>query len=184
MPPATTEEGDGQPEGALARVKIKAPTEPIIMEQVAISTIIAEKSRTVPPTGEAARYAKVTIADPRLDALDRRIADTDWSGIVADLGSLEDAGRLPPALGLAVAVAHHEIEKEGNQDAVAIGVRCMAALLGVPETSRTAGLLGRRLFRKNPVRFREREAPPEPERSVHRKRSGNEAIGARSRFDP
>jgi hypothetical protein len=173
MPPAsaeTAEERDGQEGDAPAPVRVSAPqgapTGPIIIEQVAISTIIAEKSRTVPPTGEAARYAKVTIADPRLDALDRRMADTDWPGIVADLGALEDAGRLPPALGLAVAVAHHEISKEGNQEAVAIGVRCMAALLGVPETSRAAGLLGRRLFRKNPVRFREPEEAPPPRTSV------------------
>jgi hypothetical protein len=42
----------------------------------------------------------------------------------------------------------------------------MAALLGVPETSRAAGLLGRRLFRKNPVRFREPEEAPPPRTSV------------------
>jgi hypothetical protein len=128
------------------------------VERVAVSTIIAEKSRSEPPPDET--HGRVMSADARLDALERRMGDNDWGGIASELGSLEDAGRLPPNLGLAVALAHHELQTEGNQEAVAIGVRCMAALLGVPETSRTASLLGRRLFRKNPVRFRERQAPP------------------------
>jgi hypothetical protein len=140
------------------RAEPRAYAAPVIMEQVALSTIIAEKSRTEPPPED--KHARVMSADTRLEALERRMADNDWGGIVSDLGSIEDAGRLPPNLGLAVALAHHELESEGNQDAVGIGVRCVAALLGVPENSRTAGIIGRRLFRKNPVRFREREAPP------------------------
>lgn len=138
--------------------KAGAVAAPVIIERVAVSTIIAEKSRSEPPPEDT--HGRVMSADPRLDALERRMGDNDWGGIASELGSLEDAGRLPPNLGLAVALAHHELQTEGNQEAVAIGVRCMAALLGVPETSRTASLLGRRLFRKNPVRFRERPAPP------------------------
>jgi hypothetical protein len=155
-PPGEHHEPDdaAEPRDAAA----SAPPEPVTVERVALSSIIAEHSVSAPPPED--KHARVMSTDTRLDALERRMADNDWKGIASDLGSLEDAGRLPPNLGLAVALAHHELEGEGNQEAVAIGVRCMAALLGMPETSRTAGLLARRLFRKNPVRFRERKAPP------------------------
>ncbi len=132
---------------------------PILIEHLAVSTIIAERSHSEPPPGESLK-PQVMSADPRLEMLDRRIANNDWTGIVSELGPLQDVGRLPPNLGLAAALAHHELASEGDQDAVAIGVRCTAALLGVPETSQTAGLIGRRLFRKNPVRLAERPAPP------------------------
>ena len=99
-------------------------------------------------------------SDPRLPGLERRVQDNDWRGIVSDFGSLEEIGSLPPNLGLLAALAHHEVSDEGSQKAVDVGVRCVAGILGVPEQSAMAGVIARRIFRRNPVRFHERKAPP------------------------
>ena len=136
----------------------KRKAEPIV-ERVAISAVVADKAPSTPPS-DAPRQDPVVSADPRMEAVERRINDNDWKGIVSELGSLDEVGRLPPNLGLVAALAHHEADSAGNQEAVAVGIRCMAAILNVPENSRTAGVIARRLFRKFPVRFRERKAPP------------------------
>jgi hypothetical protein len=97
--------------------------------------------------------------DLRLAAMERRIRDNDWRGIARDLGGLDELGKLPPNLGLLGALAHHEITDDGSQDAVLVGVRCVASILGVSDQGAMAGVIARRLFRKNPVRFAERKAP-------------------------
>jgi hypothetical protein len=143
---------------------LRALVEPIIVEKVAISTIIAEKSRTEPPPEDKA--GRVVVTDPRLESLERKLAANDWNAIKAELGSLEEVGHLPPNLGLGVALAHHELAPEGSQEAIAVGVRCMGALLGVGESSPMAGLIGRRTFRKNFVRGTEKTPPPPARISV------------------
>jgi len=165
IPPASPAEAPPAPARVMPRDPRADPlsgpqnmAEPRV-ERVVVSTVIAEKSHSLPPL-EDARQPPVRSADPRIDALERRINVNDWSGIVVELGTLEAVGRLPPNLGLVAALAHHETNPDGNQEAVDIGVRCMAALLNVPETSRTASVVARRLFRKNPVSFRQRKAPP------------------------
>ena len=131
-----------------------------IREQVVLSTVTADH---VPaeslPTTERKSVAPVMNGDPRVVSIERRMQDNDWRGIATELGSLSDVGRLPPNLGLFAALAHHETSPDGDQEAVDVGVRCMAGILGVPERSAMAGVIARRLFRRNPIRFRERKAP-------------------------
>jgi hypothetical protein len=110
------------------------------------------------PTSEP--HHVVSNDDARIAPLERRIQDNDWRGITMDLGSLAEVGKLPPNLGLLAALAHQEIAPDGNQEAIAVGVRCVAALLRLPEDSAIAGVAARRMFRKNPVKFSERKAPP------------------------
>lgn len=102
----------------------------------------------------------VTSSDPRSERIEKLLDVNDWRGVADELGTIDDAGKLPPNLGLVVALAHQELAGDGNPDAAAIAIRCMAALLGVGETSPLARVLGRRLLRKKPVRLRDRPAPP------------------------
>jgi hypothetical protein len=114
------------------------------------------------PAGPAAPgpHAVVSNEDARVAPLERRIQDNDWRGISMDLGPLSEAGKLPPNLGLLAALAHHEVALEGSHEAIVVGVRCVASLLRLPEDSAIAGVVARRMFRKNPVKFSERKAPP------------------------
>ncbi len=100
------------------------------------------------------------MAEERIAPIERRIRDNDWRGLAADLGPLAEVGKLPPTLGLIAALSHHELTPEGDHEAVVVGVRCVAALMNLPEDSAIAGVVARRMFRKNPVRFSERKAPP------------------------
>jgi hypothetical protein len=111
------------------------------------------------PSKSEARPAVID-EDARIAPLERRIQVNDWRGIATDLGPLDEIGKLPPNLRLLAALAHHEVTIDGSQQAVGVGVRCVAALLRVPEDSEIAGVVARRMFRKNPVKFSERKAPP------------------------
>lgn len=107
----------------------------------------------------------ITSLDPRLEAIEPAIAKGDWSEIANQLGSDEQAGRLPPNLGLLFALARKESE---HDEATArkgtayneLAIRCMAGLFGVPEQSPIALVLAKRLLRKNPVSWQKRPAPP------------------------
>lgn len=132
------------------------------MEQVVLSEVTAEQlspEALVAPRASAVPSPSLN-SDPRLAALENRVKDGDWAGVAKDLGPLSSVGSLPPNLGLLAALAHHELSDEGSQEAVAVGVRCVAGILGLPPDGAMAGVIARRLFRKNPVRFRERKAPP------------------------
>ena len=61
---------------------------------------------------------------------------------------------------LLAALAHNENAKDGDPDAAAAAIRCMAGLLGVSDDSPIARVLARRMLRKNPVKLSERQAPP------------------------
>lgn len=102
----------------------------------------------------------VTSADPRVAELEPIVALNDWKTVASKLGALEQAGTLPPNLGLVAAVAGNEAAKDGDAAARELAIRCMAAVLGMPADSEIVRVLARRLLRKNPVRFRERPAPP------------------------
>jgi hypothetical protein len=152
-----------QPASHVDKVFEPAPvvdTSPETAREVPQAKAEVANLRVQTPAGvtEPAEVHKVT-ADPRLDALERRVKDNDWRGIAKDLGPVSEIGSLPPNLGLLAALAHHEMNDEGDQEAVSVGVRCVASMLGVPEHGAMAGVIARRLFRKNPVRFRERQAP-------------------------
>ena len=103
---------------------------------------------------------KITSRDPRYEPLEKLLDTNDWKKIAAEVGPMDDVGKLPPNLGLLAALAHNEVSKDGNPDAAAAAIRCMAGLLGVDEDSPIARVLARRMLRKNPVKLSERQAPP------------------------
>jgi hypothetical protein len=103
---------------------------------------------------------KITSQDPRYEPLEKLLDLNDWKKIGAELGAMSDVGKLPPNLGLLAALAHNENAKDGDPDAAAAAIRCMAGLLGVSDDSPIARVLARRMLRKNPVKLTERQAPP------------------------
>ena len=135
-------------------------------EHVAVSDITAPTSEVASEAESgvvaiAERAAKsVTSADPRVAALEPLVVINDWKAIAEKLGPVEEAGKLPPNLGLLAALAHNEATADGDPAARELSFRCVAALVGMSEDSEIVRVLARRLLRKNPVRFRERKAPP------------------------
>jgi hypothetical protein len=146
------------------------------IERVAMSDVTADKraaepapssedrgvalpAEATPKEREPARPA-VTSDDPRMLEIEPLLETNDWKGAAAKLGPLEDAGKLPPNLGLIAAIAHNEAVPDGSPEARALAVRCAAALLGMPTESEVARILARRLLRKPVVRMHERPAPP------------------------
>jgi hypothetical protein len=115
----------------------------------------AEKAETAEKPAK-----KVTSRDPRYEPLERLLDLNDWKKIGDELGPMSDVGKLPPNLGLLAALAHNETAKDGDPDAAATAIRCMAGLLGVDDDSPIARVLARRMLRKNPVKLTERQAPP------------------------
>ena len=118
---------------------------------------IEKPASSVVPTAAA---KKITSQDPRYEAIEKLLDLNDWKKIGNELGAMGDVGKLPPNLGLVAALAHNEAAKDGNPEAIAIAIRCMAGLLGVADDSPIARVLARRILRKNPVKLRERQAPP------------------------
>jgi hypothetical protein len=111
-------------------------------------------------SAESSRAKKVTSQDPRYEPIEKLLDLNDWKKITDELGPMSDVGKLPPNLGLLAALAHNEAKKDGDPDAVATAIRCMAGLLGVADDSPIARVLARRMLRKNPVKLSERQAPP------------------------
>jgi hypothetical protein len=112
----------------------------------------------------------VTSQDPRLPELETLFTSADWEGVVRKLGPPDQAGRLPPNLGLLYALASKELtppddkapsKDSAQRDATAnqIAIRCAAGLLGVAPDSPLALLLAKRLLRRNPVAWQKRPAP-------------------------
>jgi hypothetical protein len=76
------------------------------------------------------------------------------------LGSIEDAGHLPPTLGLIAAIAHSETAgEEVSPGASELAIRCMAHLFAVGNDSPIGRVLAKRLLRKNPRTSPQRSAP-------------------------
>ncbi|MDB4997120.1 MAG: hypothetical protein JWM74_4552, partial [Myxococcaceae bacterium] len=88
------------------------------------------------------------------------VARNDWKLVADMLGPIEDAAKLPASLGLVAAIAHNELAKEGIPEARVLAIRSMAALVGMPGESELVRVITRRLLRKNPIAFRQRQAPP------------------------
>lgn len=137
------------------------------VERVAVEKVSAARDEaagdpaesSVVPVAEAAA-SRVTSRDPRYDAVEKLLDANDWHAVRDELGALEGVGKLPPNLGLVAALAHNEATREGDPEAVAVAIRCMAGVLGVADDSPVARVLARRLLRKNPVRVRDIQAPP------------------------
>lgn len=133
---------------------------PQTVERVAVTTIDAKESASEPASGVQEVSRPVTSDDPRVAEIEPLVERNDWKLVTEKLGPLDDAGKLPPNLGLVAAIAHNELAKDGSAEARALAVRCMASLLGMPVESELARVVARRLLRKNPVSFRQRPAPP------------------------
>lgn len=123
-----------------------------------------EPSREPERARPAASHA-FTNVDPRLETIEPAIAAGDWAAIVKLLGTDDEAGRLPPNLGLLYALArkeaeHDEASARRGTEFTQLAIRCMAGLFGVPEQSPIALVLAKRLLRKNPVSWQQRPAPP------------------------
>lgn len=126
-----------------------------------ISAVPAEPASGVVETkADEPPKKPVTSFDPRFAELEPLIETNDWKSVAKKLGPIDDAGKLPPNLGLIAAIAHHEATEDGGPDARALAIRCTAGLLGLPADNEIVRILSRRMLRKNVVRFREVEAPP------------------------
>lgn len=112
------------------------------------------------PAPTSQRSVTVKSEDPRIAEVEPLVERNDWKAVVAKLGSIDDAGKLPPNLGLVAALAHNEMAKDGSVDARNVAVQSVAALLGLPPENELARVLARRLLRKNPTGMRQRPAPP------------------------
>jgi hypothetical protein len=104
----------------------------------------------------------VTIDDPRIPEIEAALTASDWDHVIQSLGPAEQAGRLPPNLGLLFAVAMKEKERPNTPqyDITDLAIRCCAGVFGVDPSSPIALVLAKRLLRKNPVAWQKKPAPP------------------------
>jgi hypothetical protein len=106
----------------------------------------------------------ITIVDPRLGEIEPFLRAGDWDAVLTKLGPPDQAGKLPPTLGLIYALARKEKEAsgkvEGKIDATELAIRCTAGLLGVANDSALALVIAKRLVRSNPISWQKRPAPP------------------------
>jgi hypothetical protein len=117
---------------------------------------ITLESKRPPP----ADRTSVTSVDPRLERIEPTIDEGNWQGVRTMLGSIEDAGRLPPTLGLVAAIAHSETAgEEGSPGANELAIRCMTSLFAVGNESPIGRVLAKRLLRKNPRTSPQQPAP-------------------------
>lgn len=162
-------------EELIARRREPAPPTAIEEQPIADKAIEdeappSEKPIVEEPTPESKPIARekakddravVTIADPRLEAIEPLLASGAWEEICKRLGPPDQAGKLPPTLGLIYALARREMAGEaGSTQANELAIRCMAGLFGVSAGSATALVLGKRLLRRNPAAWRSTPAPP------------------------
>lgn len=140
----------------------ESSTPQVSVERVVVSKIDAPRIETEDegPAPSSQRSVTVKSDDPRVAEIEPLVERNDWQAVVGKLGSVEDAGKLPPNLGLVAAVAHNELAKDGSVEARNVAVRSMAALLGLPAENELARVMARRLLRKNPTGVRHRPAPP------------------------
>jgi hypothetical protein len=103
--------------------------------------------------------AKITNSDPRFAELEPLLETNDWKEVAKKLGELDEAGKLPPNLGLIAAIAHNETSDATGAESRKLAVRCMAGLVGLPADNEIVRILARRMLRKNVVRLREQPAP-------------------------
>lgn len=140
----------------------ESSTPQVSVERVVVSKIEVPKIDTEDegPAPSSRRSVTVESEDRRVAEVEPFVERNDWKAVVEKLGALDDAGKLPPNLGLLAAIAHNEMAKDGSVEARNVAVRSMAALLGLPAESELARVLARRILRKNPTGMRHRPAPP------------------------
>ena len=136
--------------------RIAVPRASVVVEPMLDEPTQAESS--VVAVERPAR--QITSQDPRYEPIEKLLDANDWKKLAEELGPLGELGKLPPNLGLVAALAHNEKGSGGDPEAAAMAIRCMAGLLGVADDSPIARVLARRMLRKNPVKLRERQAPP------------------------
>lgn len=116
------------------------------------------------PMVSGAHGQVITVVDPRLAEIEPYLRSGDWNAVLEKLGGPDQAGKLPPNLGLLYALARKEKEAagqlQGHLDATELAIRCTAGLLNVPSDSALALLIAKRLIRLNPVAWQKRPAPP------------------------
>lgn len=116
------------------------------------------------PVVSGAHGHVITVVDPRLAEIEPFLRAGDWDGVLKVLGAPDQAGKLPPNLGLVYAIARKEKEAsgkaEGKIDATDLAIRCTAGILNVPADSALALVIAKRLVRSNPVAWQQRPAPP------------------------
>lgn len=116
------------------------------------------------PVTAAAHGHVITVVDPRLAEIEPFLRAGDWDGVLGVLGAPDQAGKLPPNLGLVYAIARREKEAtghaEGKIDTTDLAIRCTAGILNVPADSALALVIAKRLIRSNPVAWQKRPAPP------------------------
>jgi hypothetical protein len=132
--------------------------ERVVVSKIEVPKIDVEEEEGAAPSSQ--RSVTVKSEDPRVAEIEPLVERNDWTAVVAKLGSVEDAGKLPPNLGLIVAIAHNELANDGSVEARNTAVRSMAALMNLPAENELARVLARRLLRKNQTGFRHRPAPP------------------------
>lgn len=134
-----------------------------VVESSVVAVAVADADKPADSSVKAkveGAHGKITSEDPRYAPIEKLLDLNDWKKITDELGPMSDVGKLPPNLGLLAALAHNETKKDGDPEAVATAIRCMAGLLGVADDSPIARVLARRMLRKNPVKLSERKAPP------------------------
>ncbi len=154
-PPAKNQANEVATKTSLRPVDSKRPSP-------ADRAAVTLESKRSPP----ADRTSVTSVDPRLERIEPTIDAGNWQGVRTMLGSIEDAGRLPPTLGLIAAIAHSESAGEdGSPDASELAIRCMASLFAVGNGSPIGRVLAKRMLRKNP-RISPQQSAPQTRASV------------------
>ena len=154
---AEPEDGDGKPEdGRYDHVSLPSNLPPMN----ALTSSKWEPDEAASSHPELEPIGEVTVLDPRLEELETMIGRGDWGAIAAKLGPFENAGTLPPQLGLIYAIAENEVQllpRGGRVEAnntTDLALRCVASMCNVPEQSGFALVIAKRLLRKNPTTFR------------------------------
>jgi hypothetical protein len=145
---------------AAKRASIREESSPAAVLESSVVPVADPARDADAPAKVDAAHATGTSRDPRHAPIEKLLDLNDWKSITDELGPMSDVGKLPANLGLLAALAHNETKKDGEPEAVAVAIRCMADLLGVADDSPIARVLARRMLRKNPVKLSERQAPP------------------------
>ncbi len=130
-----------------------------------------EPDEGVPSQPQLEPIAEVTVLDPRLEELEPMIGRGDWGAIAAKLGPFDNAGALPPQLGLIYAIAENEVQliprggRAETNNATDLALRCVASMCNVPEQSGFALVIAKRLLRKNPTTLRGQVVVPAARKS-------------------
>jgi hypothetical protein len=112
------------------------------------------------PEAEEPQPLSLHWQDPRIQAVELLVRDSEWQKVCAELGPIEKLSELPPALVLVYAVARKELGDEGDDTALNMqAIAAMKELVGAGQDSDVALMLTKRLLRRTPVAWRRRPVP-------------------------